>query len=176
MKRISFLMIALVMSIGMIMAQGPRRGERKQIDPKARAERMTERMAKEYDLNESQKAKLLEVNLSMAEKATDKPMARPHKKHRGAEKGKYTCSCEEKRQDVSAEKPERNKEEREKRMAAMKEAREAYNTELKGIFTTEQYAKYEKNRTERMEKMKDANKDRKEKRDRKGKQDRKQNV
>lgn len=154
MKRISFLMIALVMSIGMIMAQGPRRGERKQIDPKTRAERMTERMAKEYELNESQKAKLLEVNLSMAEKATDKPMARPHKKHRGAEKG----------------------EEREKRMAAMKESREAYDGKLKEIFTTEQYTKFEKNRTERMEKMKDANKDRKEKRDRKGKIDRKQNA
>lgn len=47
MKRISFLLAALLMMGGMVMAQGPRRGGQ-DMDPKTRAERMTERMAKEY--------------------------------------------------------------------------------------------------------------------------------
>ena len=46
MKRISFLLAALLMMGGMAMAQGPRRGGQ-DMDPKTRAERMTERMAKE---------------------------------------------------------------------------------------------------------------------------------
>ena len=49
MKRISFLLAALLMMGGMVMAQGPRRGGQ-DMDPKTRAERMTERMAKEYSL------------------------------------------------------------------------------------------------------------------------------
>ena len=67
MKRISFLLAALLMMGGMVMAQGPRRGGQ-DMDPKTRAERMTERMAKEYSLNETQKKELLEVNMAFVQK------------------------------------------------------------------------------------------------------------
>ena len=49
------------------MAQGPRRGGQ-DIGPKPRAERMTERMAKEYSLNETQKKELLEVNMAFVQR------------------------------------------------------------------------------------------------------------
>ncbi|WP_071146936.1 DUF4890 domain-containing protein [Bacteroides ihuae] len=75
MKRIAFLMVALLMVGGLAMAQGRRMGGMK-MDPKERAEKMTERMAKEYSLNEAQKKELLDVNLAlnekMAKKAEDK--------------------------------------------------------------------------------------------------------
>lgn len=54
MKRIVFWMVALLLMSGMAMAQGNRQGGRQQMDPKTRAERMTERMVKEYSLNEDQ--------------------------------------------------------------------------------------------------------------------------
>ena len=58
MKRIAFLMIALFMIGGVVMAQG-QRGEHKKMTPAERAERMTERMVKEYSLNDAQKKQLL---------------------------------------------------------------------------------------------------------------------
>ncbi|MBP1613697.1 MAG: hypothetical protein H6Q13_1145 [Bacteroidetes bacterium] len=76
MKRIAFLMVALLMVGGLAMAQGPRKEGKMKMDPKERAEKMTERMAKEYSLNEAQKKQLLDVNLAlnekMAKKAEDK--------------------------------------------------------------------------------------------------------
>ena len=53
MKRIAFLMIALFMIGGVVMAQG-QRGEHKKMTPAERAEKMTERMVKEYSLNDAQ--------------------------------------------------------------------------------------------------------------------------
>ena len=50
MKRIVFWMVALLLMSGVAMAQGNRQGGRQQMDPKTRAERMTERMVKEYSL------------------------------------------------------------------------------------------------------------------------------
>ena len=58
MKRIVFWMVALLLMSGVAMAQGNRQGGRQQMDPKTRAERMTERMVKEYSLNEDQKSTL----------------------------------------------------------------------------------------------------------------------
>ena len=58
MKRIVFFMVTLFLMGGVMMAQGPRDG--KKMDPKARAEKMTERMAKELSLNDTQKQQLLE--------------------------------------------------------------------------------------------------------------------
>ena len=68
MKRIVFWMVALLLMSGVAMAQGNRQGGRQQMDPKTRAQRMTERMVKEYSLNEDQKQQLLDVNLAWVEK------------------------------------------------------------------------------------------------------------
>lgn len=72
MKRIAFLMVALLMVGGLAMAQGPRREGKMKMDPKERAEKMTERMAKEYSLNEAQKKELLDANLALNEKMAKK--------------------------------------------------------------------------------------------------------
>ena len=49
MKRIVFWMVALLLMSGVAMAQANRQGGRQQMDPKTRAQRMTERMVKEWN-------------------------------------------------------------------------------------------------------------------------------
>lgn len=65
MKKIGLLMAVLLMTCGMAMAQGPR-GERN-MDPKERAQKMTEQMVKDYSLTETQKEKVHTLNLEMSE-------------------------------------------------------------------------------------------------------------
>lgn len=76
MKKIGLLMVALFMMVAMVMAQGTRRGGDRQMDPKVRAERMTERMVKEYALNDTQKKQLLEANQGWIEKIGSRSEAR----------------------------------------------------------------------------------------------------
>ncbi len=52
---------------GMAMAQHAHHSD-KMPEPKVRAERMTERMVKEYSLNNTQKQQLLEANLALVRK------------------------------------------------------------------------------------------------------------
>ena len=137
MKRISFLLAALLMMGGMVMAQGPRRGGQ-DMDPKTRAERMTERMAKEYSLNEDQKQQLQDVNLTWVQKMAANQGGRS--------------------KDNKAAKM--TKEEREKKMAEMKKSREDYDAQLKKIMTKEQYDSYVKKQAEREKQMKPAKKTR----------------
>ena len=137
MKRISFLLAALLMMGGMVMAQGPRRGGQ-DMDPKTRAERMTERMAKEYSLNEDQKQQLQDVNLTWAQKMAANQGGRS--------------------KDNKAAKM--TKEEREKKMAEMKKSREDYDAQLKKIMTKEQYDSYVKKQAEREKQMKEGRQNR----------------
>lgn len=76
MKRISFLMIALMLVGGMAMAQGHRKGGNRDVNPQARAERMTERMVKEFSLNDAQKKELLEANTALMGKAAESKKSR----------------------------------------------------------------------------------------------------
>ena len=80
MKRIVLIWMAAFLMGGMVMAQHARRSD-KMPDSKVRAERMTERMVKEYSLNDTQKQQLLEANLALVEKIGDMPMhrAKAHK-------------------------------------------------------------------------------------------------
>ena len=137
MKRISFLLVALLMVGGMAMAQGPRRGGQN-MDPKERAERMTERMAKEYSLNEDQKQQLQDVNLAWVQKMAANQGGRS-------------------KDDKAAK---MTKEEREKKMAEMKKSREDYDAQLKKIMTKEQYDSYVKKQAEREKQMKEGRQNR----------------
>ena len=144
MKRIAFLMIALFMIGGVVMAQG-QRGEHKKMTPAERAEKMTERMVKEYSLNDAQKKQLLEVNLARCEKMDARMSMRP---------------------DVNGKKdgtkaPQMTKEEREKMRAEMKNANDEYNAQLQKIMTEEQYASYTKKQSEREQRMKEGRRERK---------------
>ena len=90
MKRIAFLMIALFMIGGVVMAQG-QRGEHKKMTPAERAEKMTERMVKEYSLNDAQKKQLLEVNLARCKWKERREKSSPDDKGRT---GKDACGNE----------------------------------------------------------------------------------
>ena len=84
MKKITLTMIAVFALCGVSMAQT--RGERgtrgnQQHNPEMMAERMTERMAKEYELDDKQKAELLELNKEFAGK-TEMPRMRAHRQGR----------------------------------------------------------------------------------------------
>lgn len=166
MKRISFLLVALLLMGGMAMAQGSRRGGDKQVDPKVRAERMTERMAKEYSLNDSQKQQLLEANQAMLAK-----MGRPDGTRHEMRKGKKdkscqatdscTCTCKKAGKKDGQRAPKMTKEEREKMHQEMKASREAYDVQLKKILTKEQYDTYTKKQAERQKKMAEGRQQRK---------------
>ena len=138
MKRIVFWMEALLLMSGVAMAQGNRQGGRQQMDPKTRAERMTERMVKEYSLNEDQKQQLQDVNLTWVQKMAANQGGRS--------------------KDNKAAKM--TKEEREKKMAEMKKSREDYDAQLKKIMTKEQYDSYVKKQAEREKQMKEGRQNR----------------
>lgn len=140
MKRIVFWMFALLLMSSAVMAQGNRRGEAP-MDSKTRAERLTERMVKEYSLNNEQKQKLQVANLAWVEKMAANQVGRP-----GQQK------------DGNAAKM--TKEEREKRMAEMKKSREEYDAQLKKILTKDQYDAYTKKQVEREKQMKDGRQNR----------------
>ncbi len=184
MKRVSLVVMALFMMVGLTQAQGPRDGQRG-MDAKERAEKMTERMVKEYGLDDTQKQQLLELNLTLAEKTDHRsapgPRMRPGKK----ESCQCGCDCKEKDKEGKAEKvgegekekkvaradrPERNdrpgrgdraerpqgsREDMEKRHQEMKEARDSYNSQLQNILNQEQYQAYSKNEEARKQKMKE---------------------
>lgn len=147
MKRISFLLVALLMVGGMAMAQGPRRGGQN-MDPKERAERMTERMAKEYSLNETQKKQLLEANMALMEKMGTRPGKMKPEMRQGKEgqsQATDSCTCKQDKRKA----PRMSKEDREKMRQEMKASREVYDASLKKIMTKEQYEAYTKQKAER---------------------------
>lgn len=174
MKRIIMIMVAAFLMGGMVMAQHARRGD-KMPEPKVRAERMTERMAKEYSLNDTQKKQLLEANLVLVEKMGDMP------KHRRGDirKGKKDCACTCSKADkhhnkkdsvakkecgkaqLTDEQRAQKKAEMAKKREEMTAARTAYNAQLQKIMTKEQYASYTKNLQERKAKMESKRKDHK---------------
>lgn len=147
MKRIAFLMVALLMMGGITaMAQG-HRGDHKRMTPQQRAEKMTERMVKEYSLNDTQKAQLLQLNLAQCEKM-DGRMSMHSKK---AMKKDMKKDGKKNRKEA----PKMTQEEREKMRAEMKAAKENYNVQLQKIMTPDQYASYLKKQSEREQRMKE---------------------
>lgn len=145
MKRIVLIWMAAFLMGGMAMAQHARHSD-KMPEPKVRAERMTERMVKEYSLNDTQKQQLLEANLALVEKMGDMPMhrAKAHKHHKR----------DGKRHQLTAEQRTQKKAEMEKKREEMKTARTAYDSQLQKIMTEEQYAAYSKKDRCRIEKRK----------------------
>ncbi|WP_039968577.1 DUF4890 domain-containing protein [Bacteroides fluxus] len=145
MKKIVLMLVAAFFMGGAVMAQHARRGD-KMPDPKVRAERMTERMAKEYSLDDNQKKQLLEANLAFVEKMGNRPGKHHRKENRVAKK-------EGKRPQLTDEQRAERKAEIEKRHEEMKAARTDYDAQLQKIMTKEQYAAYSKKMQERKTKM-----------------------
>lgn len=150
MKKIILLLVTAFLMGGMAMAQQARRGDRMP-DSKTRAERMTERMAKEYGLNDAQKKQLQEANLALMEKMGDMPMhRRPDMRQDGNDK---SGKKEGRRPQMTDEERAKMKAEMEKKREEMGAARTAYDAELQKIMTPDQYAAYTKNMKDRQAKM-----------------------
>lgn len=163
MKRIAFLMFALMLMGTMVMAQGARR-DRNRMEPQERAKRMTEHMAKEYSLNDQQKKELLQVNTDFMEKMAKRPGAMHHGKRQGMKPGKRDGECTQAADSCCAAKkqcPKMSKEERQKMRQEMKASHEAYKAQLQKIFTKDQYAAYTKKQAEARQKMRDGKQGRK---------------
>lgn len=138
MKKIVLVLMAAFLMGGMAMAQergeGRRGGDRK-MDPKEMAQRMTDRMAKEYSLNEDQKKQLLEINQQMMEKmgqGRPGPGMRP-----GGKDGQRPELTDEQKAEM------------EKKRAEMEAAQKEYNEKLQTILTKEQFEDYQKKQQDR---------------------------
>lgn len=165
MKKITLTMIAVFALCGVSMAQT--RGERgtrsnQQHNPEMMAERMTDRMAKEYELDDKQKAELLELNKEFAGK-TEMPrmqaprQGRPQAKAQANRPGRRGFAAQPQRpmgerKELTDEQKEQFKAEAEKKMAERQEAQKQYDKKLKKIFTKKQYKAYEENK-EKQEKL-----------------------
>lgn len=133
---------------GVVMAQGHRKGDRREVTPKERAERMTERMAKEYSLNDTQKKELLATNTALMEKMGNRHAVKQDRKGKTCQ-ASDSCTCRKGKGDA----PKMAKEDREKLRQEMKASREAYEAQLKKILTKDQYATYAKKQADRQQKM-----------------------
>ncbi|MCC8185959.1 MAG: DUF4890 domain-containing protein [Bacteroides sp.] len=172
MKRLSLIVVAIFTLGGVALANEGDQPKRN-FDPKVHAEKMTERMVKEYDLNETQKQQLLEVNQAFAEKMGERPMGHRHgkkghpakvtdAKKGGKDVGVNKGNREKKQGDVAradrdgkrnrTEAPKLSAEQREKLRAEMKQSREAYNAQLQKIMNADQYQAYAKKQAERDQK------------------------
>lgn len=156
MKRIVLIWMTALMMGGVVMAQHAGRSDRMP-DAKVRAERMTERMAKEYSLDDTQKKQLLEANLALVEKMGDMPVHRRLDMRKDkcrndscccAHTDKYHAKADKqserdgKRHQLTDEQRAQKKAEMEKKREEMKVARTDYNLKLRKIMTEEQYAAY----------------------------------
>ena len=157
MKKITLTMIAVFALCRVSMAQG-----NQQHNPEMMAERMTERMAKEYELDDKQKEKLLELNKEFAGK-TEMPRVRGHRQGRPQPKaqanpqGRRGFTAQPQRpmgepKQLTDEQKAQFKAEAEKKMAERQEAQKEYDKKLKKIFTKKQYKAYEENK-EKQEKQ-----------------------
>ena len=151
MKRIIFVWMAAFLMGGMAMAQQARRSDNMP-DPKVRAERMTERMAKEYSLNDTQKKQLLEANMELVEKTGDRTGQRKPNVRKGKCGKECSCCCREagKRAKKDGKRPQLTDEQR----AERKKARDSYNEQLQKIMTSDQYAAYTKKMQEGKDRLK----------------------
>ncbi|MCD8167422.1 MAG: DUF4890 domain-containing protein [Bacteroides sp.] len=132
MKVISKLLVMLLLVGGSVYAQDrPGRGPGEK-DSEEMLKKRTERMVKEYGLNDTQKSALETLNKEFMEKerpSMGEPGTRP------------------------------SKEEMEKMQEARKANRDAYNAKLKDILTPEQYENYTKKEGERMKQRPEARRD-----------------
>jgi hypothetical protein len=154
MKKIMMTMAVALMMSGAAFAQsdnlqsGNKQGQRP--TEEQMAQRMTEQMVSTYGLTDAQKTKVLALNKKYAGKI---PMGGPRGGKgpgRGPKHGSNASTKVDAQTGATQQAP--SSEERTKRRQEMKTNREAYNKELKAIFTDAQYQKYtenEKNRKQR---------------------------
>ena len=106
----------------------------------------TDKMVEDYQLNDKQAKKLLELNTAYADK-----MRPPHHGHHGPH-GMRGQRPEPPKEDMNGERPEPPKGDRPDRRKEMAETMKAYDAELQKIMTAEQFEKYKSDMQQRHEK------------------------
>lgn len=148
MKKIVVALVALFMLSATAMAQSGD-SEKKRPSKDEMAQMMTERMAKEYGLDDSQKAKLLALNKEYAGKMPMGPGG--GRGPRGGDFGKGPKggpnAGEAEPPQLTDEQKAEMKEKMEARKKEMDANRTAYEKGLKEIMTSSQYKKYQEQRS-----------------------------
>lgn len=161
-----FSLLAMLMFYSTAFAQGccKKDGEKKDVCKSDFAQKRTEQMVERYGLNSDQKAKLLAVNTAFFEKYGKKCNGCPNKDQANKdccgkkEEAKQCCSN---KKECSREAPGNSKCnqsicEKENNKEQVKADVAKYKSDLKQIFTKEQYEKYENDIKERQEHLKAA--------------------
>lgn len=138
--------VALMVSVAVSAQSSTKQSSNKQGERPSQeqmAQRMTEQMVSTYGLTDAQKAKVLELNKKYAGKL---PMRgqRGGQRHGQGRNGNVKTDAQ-----TGATQQAPSSEERAKRRQEMQANREAYQKELKAIFTDSQYQKYTENRMQR---------------------------
>ena len=109
----------------------------------------TDKMVEDYQLNDKQAKKLLELNTEYADKM--RPRHHGHHGHHGPH-GMRGERPEPPKADMKGERPEPPKADRQEHHKEMAETMKAYDAELQKIMTKEQYEKYKADMQQRREK------------------------
>ncbi|MBQ8061912.1 MAG: DUF4890 domain-containing protein [Bacteroidales bacterium] len=157
MKRTLLIATALLLSVG-AFAQENRQGFQRP-DEATMIKMRTERMAQQLGLDEAQTAKLLELNQKYPNAMMGGPggpgMGRPSREARdeqnATDENANGKKVKKAKKAKKAEKAEGETNDRESRMKEMQASMEAYETELKGILTEEQFKTWQENRNRRPE-------------------------
>ena len=128
MKKLNLLLIAIFVFASMSMAQG-QRGERRNMDPEARATEMTQRMVKQLSLTDDQAKELKAVNLEFTTQ--------------------LKASRDEMRKNFQDQSTSNNKPQMNGMSEKYKAAMDAYEVKLQKILTKDQYDQYLKTKSER---------------------------
>ena len=142
MKQLLMTIVAAVMFSSAAMAQDQEKGKKKEEMAKHR----TEKMVKDYDLNDKQAAKLLELNTKYADKMRPHHGPRGHRGPHGPH-GMKGQRPEPPKGEMQGQRPEpptkEMKAEMEKKRAEMEKEQKAYDAELQKILTPDQYKLYQ---------------------------------
>lgn len=142
MKR-TIMALAVALSVGTTaMAQDDSNKERK-FDKTEMIQKMTDRTVKQYGLDDEQAAKLLKLNTEYADKM--RPMGGPGGGPGGPRGMRPGGEDDQERPELTDE----QKAEMETRMKEMKANREAYQKELEGIMTADQFKSYQADQEKR---------------------------
>ena len=148
MKKMMMTLLAAVVVSTAAVAQNkddnksPQDNNRKQEMVKHR----TDRLVKDYQLNDQQARQLLELNTKYADKM------RPHHPRHHGPHGMKGQRPEPPKGDKKGERPEPPKGDRQDRRKEMDETMKAYEAELQKIMTPEQFKKYQADMQQRRDK------------------------
>ena len=139
MKQFMMTLLAAVMVSTAVVAQDKKDNQSLQDNNRKQemAKHHTDRLVKDYQLNDKQAKQLLELNTRYADKM------RPHHPRHHGPHGMKGRRPEPPKGDTDGQRPEPPKGDRQDRRKEMDETMKAYETELQKIMTPEQFNRYQ---------------------------------